>query len=154
MSGSPVASTIALIVLMSVPMYAMPAGIATRRMHHAPLSSLAGSSSFLSLLDIVDERVKLVASSVVARNSTMTTRYMSMTTLDRGSVSMTAAAISSHFPSTIIPGISRTPSILSFCPMLMMVAAFGGYEFVMEAYKQAVAEKYRFLTFGDAMLII
>ncbi|MCQ2263246.1 MAG: tRNA preQ1(34) S-adenosylmethionine ribosyltransferase-isomerase QueA [Bacteroidales bacterium] len=39
-------------------------------------------------------------------------------------------------------------------PMLMMVAAFGGYEFVMEAYKQAVAEKYRFLTFGDAMLII
>ena len=39
-------------------------------------------------------------------------------------------------------------------PMLMMVAAFGGYEFVMEAYHQAVEEKYRFLTFGDAMLII
>lgn len=38
--------------------------------------------------------------------------------------------------------------------MLMMVAAFGGYEFVMRAYKEAVAEKYRFLTFGDAMLII
>ncbi|MCQ2283447.1 MAG: tRNA preQ1(34) S-adenosylmethionine ribosyltransferase-isomerase QueA [Bacteroidales bacterium] len=38
--------------------------------------------------------------------------------------------------------------------MLMMVAAFGGYEFVMEAYKQAVAEKYRFLTYGDSMLII
>lgn len=39
-------------------------------------------------------------------------------------------------------------------PMLMMVAAFGGYEFVMKAYKEALAEKYRFLTFGDAMLII
>ena len=39
-------------------------------------------------------------------------------------------------------------------PMLMMVAAFGGYEFVMEAYKQAVEQKYRFLTFGDAMLIL
>jgi len=38
--------------------------------------------------------------------------------------------------------------------MLMMVAAFGGYEFVMKAYKEAVAEKYRFLTYGDAMLII
>jgi len=38
--------------------------------------------------------------------------------------------------------------------MLMMVAAFGGYEFVMRAYKEAVAEKYRFLTYGDAMLII
>ena len=39
-------------------------------------------------------------------------------------------------------------------PMLMMVAAFGGYEFIMHAYKVAVEEKYRFLTFGDAMLII
>lgn len=39
-------------------------------------------------------------------------------------------------------------------PMLMMVAAFGGYDFVMKAYKEAIAEKYRFLTYGDAMLII
>ena len=39
-------------------------------------------------------------------------------------------------------------------PMLMMVAAFGSYEFIMHAYKVAVEEKYRFLTFGDAMLII
>lgn len=38
--------------------------------------------------------------------------------------------------------------------MLMMVAAFGGYEFVMKAYKEAVSQKYRFLTYGDAMLII
>jgi S-adenosylmethionine:tRNA ribosyltransferase-isomerase len=39
-------------------------------------------------------------------------------------------------------------------PMLMIVAAFGGYELVMKAYKEAIAEKYRFLTYGDAMLII
>lgn len=39
-------------------------------------------------------------------------------------------------------------------PMLMMVAAFGGYDFVMKAYKEAIAEKYKFLTFGDAMLIL
>lgn len=38
--------------------------------------------------------------------------------------------------------------------MLMMVCAFGGYDLVMEAYKKAVEERYRFLTFGDAMLII
>jgi len=43
---------------------------------------------------------------------------------------------------------------LSESPMLMIVAAFGGYEFVMKAYKEAIAEKYRFLTYGDAMLII
>jgi len=39
-------------------------------------------------------------------------------------------------------------------PMLMIAAAFGGYDFVMKAYKEAIAEKYRFLTYGDAMLII
>ena len=38
--------------------------------------------------------------------------------------------------------------------MLMMVCAFGGYDLVMKAYKTAVAERYRFLTFGDAMLIL
>ena len=38
--------------------------------------------------------------------------------------------------------------------LLMMAAAFGGFEQVMEAYKVAKKEKYKFLTYGDAMLII
>lgn len=38
--------------------------------------------------------------------------------------------------------------------LLMMAAAFGGFENVMEAYKVAKKEKYKFLTYGDAMLII
>ena len=37
---------------------------------------------------------------------------------------------------------------------LMMVAAFGGYDKVMNAYNVAVAEGYRFGTYGDAMLIL
>ena len=37
---------------------------------------------------------------------------------------------------------------------LMMVAAFGGYDKVMNAYDIAVAEGYRFGTYGDAMLIL
>ncbi|MBQ5753388.1 MAG: tRNA preQ1(34) S-adenosylmethionine ribosyltransferase-isomerase QueA [Alistipes sp.] len=37
---------------------------------------------------------------------------------------------------------------------LMMVAAFGGYDLIMDAYKQAIAEGYRFGTYGDAMLIL
>lgn len=37
---------------------------------------------------------------------------------------------------------------------LMMVAAFGGYETVMNAYKIAKEEGYRFGTYGDAMLIL
>ncbi len=38
--------------------------------------------------------------------------------------------------------------------LLMMTAAFGGFDLVMEAYKVAKKEKYKFLTYGDAMLII
>lgn len=43
---------------------------------------------------------------------------------------------------------------LPYSVMLMMVAAFGGYEEVMHAYEVAVEEKYRFGAYGDAMLII
>jgi S-adenosylmethionine:tRNA ribosyltransferase-isomerase len=39
-------------------------------------------------------------------------------------------------------------------PMMMMVAAYAGYDLLMKAYKEAVAQKYRFFTYGDAMLII
>ena len=38
--------------------------------------------------------------------------------------------------------------------LLMMVSAFAGYDFLMKAYKEAIKEKYRFYTYGDAMLII
>jgi S-adenosylmethionine:tRNA ribosyltransferase-isomerase len=38
--------------------------------------------------------------------------------------------------------------------LLMMVCAFGGFEHVMNAYEVAVKEKYRFYSYGDAMLII
>ena len=43
---------------------------------------------------------------------------------------------------------------LPYSTMLMMVAAFGGYELVMNAYREAVKEKYRFGAYGDAMLIL
>jgi S-adenosylmethionine:tRNA ribosyltransferase-isomerase len=39
-------------------------------------------------------------------------------------------------------------------PMMMMVAAFAGYDLLMKAYKEAVQQKYRFFTYGDAMLIL
>lgn len=38
--------------------------------------------------------------------------------------------------------------------LLMLVAAFGGYDNVMNAYRQAARSRYRFFSFGDAMLII
>lgn len=38
--------------------------------------------------------------------------------------------------------------------LLMMVSAFGGHELIMRAYKEAIKEKYKFFSYGDAMLII
>lgn len=38
--------------------------------------------------------------------------------------------------------------------LLMMVAAFMGYEFMIECYQEAIKEKYRFYSYGDAMLIL
>jgi len=38
--------------------------------------------------------------------------------------------------------------------LLMMIAAFGGYDLMMEAYQIAIKEKYRFYSYGDAMLIL
>ena len=38
--------------------------------------------------------------------------------------------------------------------LLMLVSAFAGYDMVMRAYREAVAERYRFFSYGDAMLVL
>ncbi|UKN03543.1 tRNA preQ1(34) S-adenosylmethionine ribosyltransferase-isomerase QueA [Paracrocinitomix mangrovi] len=38
--------------------------------------------------------------------------------------------------------------------LLMMVSAFAGHDFIMQAYNEAVKEKYKFYSYGDAMLIL
>ena len=43
---------------------------------------------------------------------------------------------------------------LPYSTLLMLVCAFGGYDLIMKAYKEAIKERYRFYSYGDAMLII
>ncbi|MCK9159119.1 MAG: tRNA preQ1(34) S-adenosylmethionine ribosyltransferase-isomerase QueA [Bacteroidaceae bacterium] len=43
---------------------------------------------------------------------------------------------------------------MPYSTLLMVISAFGGYDYVMHAYKVAIKENYRFGTYGDAMLII
>jgi S-adenosylmethionine:tRNA ribosyltransferase-isomerase len=43
---------------------------------------------------------------------------------------------------------------LPMSTLIMLVAAFAGREATREAYRVAVAEKYRFYSYGDAMLIV
>ncbi len=61
----------------------------------------------------------------------------------------------------IYPGYSFkfTPSLLTNfhlpgSTLLMLVSAFAGYELTMEAYKKAVKDRFRFFSYGDAMLIL
>ena len=37
--------------------------------------------------------------------------------------------------------------------LLMLVAAFAGRENILKAYREAVSERYRFFSYGDAMMI-
>ena len=37
--------------------------------------------------------------------------------------------------------------------LIMLVSAFAGYEHVMAAYQEAIRERYRFFSYGDAMFI-
>jgi S-adenosylmethionine:tRNA ribosyltransferase-isomerase len=53
-----------------------------------------------------------------------------------------------------VPNMMVSNFHLPYSTLLMMVCAFGGYDVVIKAYKEAVKEKYRFGTYGDAMLII
>lgn len=38
--------------------------------------------------------------------------------------------------------------------LLMMISAYAGYDLTMKVYKEAIKEKYRFYSYGDAMLIL
>ncbi len=53
-----------------------------------------------------------------------------------------------------IPNAMITNMHLPKTSLLIMVCAFGGYDLMMGAYEEAVKEKYRFFSYGDAMLIL
>ena len=60
-----------------------------------------------------------------------------------------------HLQSVHIP--LADSMVTNYAPMstlMMMTSAFTGHELLKEAYATAIKEKYRFLTYGDAMLII
>ncbi len=43
---------------------------------------------------------------------------------------------------------------LPYSTLLMLVCAFGSYDLVMKAYQEAIKHRYRFYSYGDAMLIL
>ena len=53
-----------------------------------------------------------------------------------------------------IPTAMVTNFHMPYSTLLMLVAAYGGYDLIMKAYEEALNNDYRFGTYGDAMLII
>ena len=53
-----------------------------------------------------------------------------------------------------IPNCMVTNFHLPQSSLMMMTCAFGGYDLIMKAYKEAIKEKYNYFTYGDAMLIL
>jgi S-adenosylmethionine:tRNA ribosyltransferase-isomerase len=65
----------------------------------------------------------------------------------------TEAFIYPGFPFRVITGL-MTNFHLPRSSLLMLVAAFAGREHLLDAYRVAIAEHYRFYSYGDAMLIL
>lgn len=53
-----------------------------------------------------------------------------------------------------IPDVMITNFHTPKSTLMMMTAAFAGHDFLMRAYEEAVKEKYKFFSYGDAMLIL
>jgi len=50
--------------------------------------------------------------------------------------------------------VAVTPEVNAVSTLLMLVSAFAGRTAVLEAYREAIREGYRFYSYGDAMLIV
>ena len=88
---------------------------------------------------------------------TTTTRALETATADDGHLSAHAGEtdlfIYPGFQFRLVRGL-LTNFHLPQSSLLMLVAAFAGREKVLAAYREAVAERYRFYSYGDAMLIL
>ena len=54
----------------------------------------------------------------------------------------------------MVPDAMITNFHQSQSPMMMLTSAFAGYELLMHVFNESLKEKYRFLTYGDAMLFL
>ena len=93
---------------------------------------------------------------VIAVGTTTTRTLESLAVDERGEVlpgsGETTLFIHPGFPFRVVTGLI-TNFHLPKSSLLMLVAAFGGIDHVLAAYREAVAQRYRFYSYGDAMFI-
>ena len=109
---------------------------------------------------ISDETVQAVRATQVVGGRVIAVGTTSLRALEAASQSGTLQAGSADTNLFITPGytfktVDRliTNFHLPKSTLLMLVSAFAGYERIRHAYEHAIAEKYRFFSYGDAMLL-
>ena len=109
---------------------------------------------------ISDETVQAVRTTQAAGGRVIAVGTTSLRALEAASQSGTLQAGSADTNLFITPGytfktVDRliTNFHLPKSTLLMLVSAFAGYERIRHAYEHAIAEKYRFFSYGDAMLL-
>jgi S-adenosylmethionine:tRNA ribosyltransferase-isomerase len=109
---------------------------------------------------ISEETVQAVRATQAAGGRVIAVGTTSLRALEAASQSGTLQAGSADTNLFIMPGytfktVDRliTNFHLPKSTLLMLVSAFAGYERIRHAYAHAIAEKYRFFSYGDAMLL-
>jgi S-adenosylmethionine:tRNA ribosyltransferase-isomerase len=111
-------------------------------------------------IDVPDETVQAILATKARGKRVIavgTTVVRALETAARSSVLQAYQGDTTIF---IYPGVSFhvvdamiTNFHLPQSTLLMLVSAFAGREFILQAYARAVAQRYRFFSYGDAMLI-
>lgn len=89
---------------------------------------------------------------------TTTTRALEHAAASHGGIARPGGGIADNFlyPGHVFQGIDAlvTNFHLPKSSLLMLVAAFGGTDLILAAYRDAVAREYRFYSYGDAMVVV
>lgn len=102
------------------------------------------------------ENAKCTGGRVIAVGTTVTRALESFSDGNGGVRSgngMTSLFIHPPYPFRVIDGLV-TNFHLPKSTLMMLVSAFAGKDFIMKAYGEAIEKKYRFYSYGDAMLIL
>ena len=111
---------------------------------------------------ISDETAKLIKDTKAAGHRVIAVGTTSIRTLESAATAKNEIAGKSGWTDIFIyPGYEFkivdaiiTNFHLPKSTLIMLISAFAGRDFVLKAYRKAVQEKYRFFSFGDAMLLL
>ncbi|MDR1342376.1 MAG: tRNA preQ1(34) S-adenosylmethionine ribosyltransferase-isomerase QueA [Prevotellaceae bacterium] len=113
-------------------------------------------------LEVTEEAAKIVNAAKLARKNVCAVGVTSYRALEANVTTLNTISTCSGwtnkfiFPpyEPIIPNRLITNFHLPYSTMLMMASSFAGYDLIMSTYQKAIKEKYRFGSYGDAMMIM